>query len=81
MVAGYTSPVVLFAPISIRVGYRYINCQGDDVYVADGADDDIKGFEVAASGATGATASISAQVTATRSTPSWQMKTATQILT
>ena len=47
LVAGYTSPVVLFAPISVRAGYRYINCQGDDV--AGDTDDDIKGFEVAAS--------------------------------
>ena len=47
VVAGYTSPVVVFAPISIRAGYRYVNGQGEDV---DGQSvDDLKGFEVAAS--------------------------------
>ena len=47
VVAGYTSPVVLFAPISVRAGYRYINGQGEDV--KDQSVDDLKGFEVAAS--------------------------------
>ena len=50
VVAGYTSPVVLFAPISIRAGYRYLNGQGEDV-AGEGtyAMDDMKGFQVAAS--------------------------------
>jgi len=47
VVAGYTSPVVLFAPISIRAGYRYVNGQGEDVKGQ--SVDDLKGFEVAAS--------------------------------
>ena len=47
VVAGYTSPVVVFAPISIRAGYRYVNGQGEDV--KDQSVDDLKGFEVAAS--------------------------------
>ena len=29
-VAGYTSPVVVFAPISIRAGYRYLKGEGAD---------------------------------------------------
>lgn len=46
VVAGYTSPVVLFAPISVRAGYRYINGQGKDI--SDDFDD-MKAFEAAAS--------------------------------
>jgi len=46
VVAGYTSPVVLFAPISIRAGYRYLNGQDEDLRAGV---DDVKGFEVAAS--------------------------------
>ena len=48
VVAGYTSPVVLFAPISVRAGYRYIDGQ-HKMTTEDDDFDDMKGFEVAAS--------------------------------